>query len=684
MTSADASPGGLAARLVRTIREEIRAVLGLPELPSADAGLFELGADSADVEELRGRLSERLGGLSATALFDHPSARALAEHLAGGLRDVGGARGSAGASGGGGRGGDGPAGGGGDDAVAIVGMACRFPGGGGLEGFGALLRRGGHAIEEGEPGAGAGRVGRLFDDWHPLPDPRRFGAFVRGMDRFDAPFFGIADAEARLMDPQQRMLLEVAWHALEDAGIAPDSLRGTRAAVFAGIGASGYSGLLPPESATSVYAVTGTSASTAIGRVAFALGLMGPAIAVDTASSSSLVAVHQAATALLGDEADLALAGGVNLIASGDRTETFARGGMLSPEGRCRSFDARAKGYVRGEGCGVVVLKRLSAALADEDRILAVIRGSAVNQDGASSGLTAPRGQAQERLIEEALARAGWAPVEVDYLEGHGSGTPLGDPIEVEAALAVYGRGRDVGRPLLLGSVKGNIGHLEAAAGVAGLIKVVMAMRTGRIPAQAGFGEPNPRIDWDSLPVRVVGEATTWPGGRMRAGVSAFGLSGTNAHVLVEGWGEAGGEIERSPGEVDVEADPLILPLSAKTAGALRRLGGRYRAWLDEGRGGGCGTWRGLRRRAAATSGSGRAWCSATSRSSVGDWCGWRLARRACERRTRRRLRSSFPVWRGSGRGWGGRSTPARHRCGRRWTAATRSSRKASASVCSR
>ena len=577
-------------------------MLRLPGLPSAEAGLFELGADSVDVEELRGRLNERLGraqggsgGVSATALFDHPSARALAEHLAGAGRGETARAGS--------ERGEGVRGiGGGGDAVAIVGMACRFPGGGGLEGFRELLLRGGHAVEEGEPGSGEGRVGRLFDDWRPLPDPRRFGAFVRGADRFDAPFFGISDAEARLMDPQHRLLLEVCWHALEDAVIVPDVLRDTRTAVFAGIGASGYRELLPPESATSVYAVTGTSASTAIGRVAFALGLVGPAVAVDTASSSSLVAVHQAARALLGGEAELALAGGVNVIASGSRTETFGRAGMLSPEGRCRSFDARAKGYVRGEGCGVVVLKRLSSAEAAGDRILAVIRGSAVNQDGASSGLTAPRGPAQERLIEEALARAGWAPAEVEYLEGHGSGTPLGDPIEVEAALAVYGRGRDEGRPLLLGSVKGNIGHLEAAAGVAGLIKVVLAMGTGRIPAQAGFGEPNPRVRWGELPVRVVEEATAWPWRRMRAGVSSFGLSGTNAHVLVEGWAGTE-EAEWAVGEPDAEGEPLVLPLSARTAGALRRLAGRYRAWLG---GGGRGRLRDL------------AWTAAVGRAHLG------------------------------------------------------------------
>ncbi|MDE2973027.1 MAG: beta-ketoacyl synthase N-terminal-like domain-containing protein, partial [Acidobacteriota bacterium] len=460
-------------------------------------------------------------------------------------------------------------------------MACRFPGGEDLDGFRKLVESGGDAVVEGDPGSGAGRVGRLFPDRRPPPDPRRFGAFVPRMDHFDAAFFGIPDAEAHLMDPQHRLLLEVSWHALENAGIAPESLAGTRTGVFAGVGASGYLDLVPPERAASVYAVTGSSASCAVGRVAFALGLEGPAIAVDTASSSSLVAVHQAASAILGGDAELALAGGVNVIASGARTETFAAGGMLSPEGRCRSWDAGARGYVRGEGCGIVVLKRLSAARAAGDRILGVIRGTAVNQDGASSGLTAPRGPAQERLIEEALARAGWAPADVQYLEGHGSGTPLGDPIEVGAALAVYGRERKPARPLLLSSVKGNVGHLEAAAGIAGLINVLLAIGSGRLPAQVHFEQPNPRIAWADLPVRVVTESMDWPSGalRRRAGVSSFGLSGTNAHVLVE---EAAPEAAPVREEAAPEEQALVLALSAKTPGALSRLAGRYRSWIGE------------------------------------------------------------------------------------------------------
>ncbi len=563
---------GTEGRLREIIRHEIGRALDLPGPAPADVGFFALGGDSVQMAKLRTRLNERLGGtlrLSPTALFDYPSASSLARRLV---------RGTAG---------DAPEAGAGDstDGVAVVGMACRFPGGEGLDGFRKLLESGGDAVVEGEPGSGTGRVGTLFADRQEGPDPRRFGAFVSGADRFDAAFFGIPDAEAHLMDPQHRLLLEVSWHALEDAGIPPESLRGTRTGVFAGVGASGYRDLVPRGRRTSVYAVTGSSASTAIGRIAFCLGLEGPAIAVDTASSSSLVAVHQAVSAVLLGDAELALAGGVNVIASGARTETFAAGGMLSPHGKCRSWDARANGYVRGEGCGIVVLKRLSAAVAAGDRILGVIRGSAVNQDGASSGLTAPRGPAQERLIAAALARAGWDPVEVDYLEGHGSGTPLGDPVEVGAALAVYGRGRDPAHPLLLGSAKGNVGHLEAAAGIAGLIRVLLAIETGRLPAQVHFEEPNPRVPWAELPVRVVTESVAWPKGRTRrAGVSSFGLSGTNAHVLVEG----SAPVESAaPREAAPEDRELVLPLSAKTPGALARLAGRYRSWIGEREGAG-------------------------------------------------------------------------------------------------
>lgn len=561
--------------LLRILREEIQAILGLAELPASGAGLFDLGADSVDLEELRRRLNRRLGGsapVAITDLFDYPSASALAEHLAPGRRERRGWPASLGDERGV------------EDAVAVVGVACRFPGGGGLAGFRRLLESGGTAVEEGKPGSGEGRVGRLFRETREGPDPRRFGAFVPEVEAFDAAFFGISDAEAELMDPQHRLLLEVSWHALEDAGIVPSSLRGSRTGVVAGVGTSGYGELLAPVGAPSAYAVTGTGSSVAVGRVAYLLGFEGPAFAVETASSSSLVAMHQGVRWLLGGEADVVLAGGVNVIASGGRTEAFVAAGMLSPEGRCLSYDAAAAGYVRGEGCGMVVLRRLRDAEAAGDRILGVLRGSAVNQDGASAGLTAPRGAAQTRLIAEALARAGWEPADVDYLEGHGSGTPLGDPIEVAAALSVYGRNREGSRPLLLGSVKGNVGHLEAAAGVAGLLKVLVALGSDRIPGQAGFSEPNPRIAWEELPVRVVRERTAWPGDgrRRRAGVSSFGLSGTNAHLLVEGYERPAAE--RVTGGLD---GPLVLPLSAKTPAALSALAGRYREWLDSWPGGG-------------------------------------------------------------------------------------------------
>ena len=462
--------------------------------------------------------------------------------------------------------------------VAIVGMACRFPGGDGLESFRALLRSGGDAVLEGDPGSGLGRIGDLFRDFRPPPDPRRFGAFVEDPYRFDAAFFGISDNEARLMDPQHRLLLEVSWHALEDAAIAPGDLAGSRTGVFAGVGDSGYRECVPADETATIYAAIGNSLSAAIGRIAYALGLQGPALAVDTASSSSLVAVHQAILALERGEADLALAGGVNLILSPTRTEVFANAGMLAGDGRCRSFAAAAQGYVRGEGCGIVVLEPLARAVAAGRRILGVIRGSAVNQDGASAGLTAPSGRAQTRLIEEALERAGWVPSDVDYLEGHGSGTPLGDPIEVAAALEVYGRGRSRKHPLLLGSVKTNVGHLEEAAGIAGLIKLVLALEEGVIARQIHFDKPSPRIPWGELPVRVVTEPMRrWrEGRRMRGAVSSFGLSGTNAHVLVEEY----------PGREDAgeeQGRARILPLSAKTPEALGRLAGRYRTWLTEG-----------------------------------------------------------------------------------------------------
>ena len=497
-----------------------------------------------------------------------------------------------------------------EQPVAIVGMACRFPGAGDLGAFWRLLEAGENAVSEGVPGSGAGRVGELFGEGVETP-ACRFGGFLDDIDQFDAPFFRISPVEADLLDPQQRLMLETSWRALEDAGIDPDRLHGSRTGVYAGISNNEYRALVAEATGTleptaSLYSVTGTSFNTAIGRVAYALGLQGPAIALDTACSSSLVAVHQAVAGLQRDEADLALAGGVHIILSGRLFEMRANAGMLSPNGRCATFDAAADGYVRGEGCGILVLKRLAEAEADGDRIWAVIRGSALNQDGASAGLTVPNGAAQELVIAEALRRAGVTPGDVDYLEAHGTGTPVGDPIELRAVANTFGADREPRRPLLIGSVKTNLGHLESAAGVAGLIKVALAMNRGVIPRHRNFETPSPEIDWDRLPVRVTSEAVAWPADGERpplAGVSGFGWSGTNAHVVMEGYGSPGltsgaGRPAGAPHpvavslpeaaghpvapEVSATRTERLLALSGRTPEALRALAGRYLAWLDE------------------------------------------------------------------------------------------------------
>ena len=490
--------------------------------------------------------------------------------------------------------------------IAIVGMACRFPGGPDLETFWRLLDSGQTAVTEGTPGSGVGRIGQLFPDG-PVEWPAcRYGAFVDDIDQFDAEFFRISPLEAQLLDPQQRMMLETCWRALEDAGIDPESLRGTRTGVYAGMSNNDYRHLIlagreNTERAAGLYSVTGSSLSPAIGRVSFVLGFEGPAMVVDTACSSSLVAVHQAAAGLHRGDADLALVGGVQAILFGRLSALRAKAGMLSPNGRCKTFDAAADGYVRGEGCGIVALKRLDDAIADGDRIWAVIRGSAVNQDGTGPGLTVPEGPAQQRAIESALARAGFEPSEVDYLEAHGTGTPVGDPTEFEAAGTVYGKGRDPDRPLLIGSVKTNIGHLESAAGVAGLIKATLALKRGIIPKHLHFETPSPDLDWDRLPVRVTAEPTRWPAvdRPSRAGVNSFGFSGTNAHVVLEAYGAPHSS---EKGEIHVAAGPRrtvalpdvpepsvadaerirLLPLSAKSDVALQDVAGRYLEWLDQ------------------------------------------------------------------------------------------------------
>ena len=501
-----------------------------------------------------------------------------------------------------------------NEPVAIVGMACRFPRADGLSAFWRMLEAGENGVIEGEPGSGIGRIGALFPNAAQAP-ACRFGAYLDELELFDAAFFRISPVEAQLLDPQQRMMLETCWRALEDAGMDPDRLKGSRTGVYAGISNNEYRGLIlettqPDEPAASLYSVTGTSFNTAIGRVAFALGLEGPALALDTACSSSLVAIHQAVTGLQRGEADLALAGGVHAILSGRLLEMRANAGMLSPDGRCATFDAAANGYVRGEGCGIVVLKRLAEAEADGDRIWAVVRGSALNQDGASPGLTVPSGPAQEKVIEAALKRAGLQPTDVDYVEAHGTGTDVGDPIEAQATGTAYARGRAADRPLLIGSVKTNIGHLEAAAGVAGVIKTVLAMNRGVIPRHLHFRVPRPEIDWERLPLRVTAMPTDWPiadDRPPRAGVSGFGWSGTNAHVVLEGYGNghvADGQSPEhwnagQPRSVAVSQPDSIpgatpatetlaprgtrfLPLSAKSGAALRELARQYLSWLDE------------------------------------------------------------------------------------------------------
>ena len=589
--------------LVSFLQQEVQAVLRLPSVPEPTVGFFDLGMDSLMAVELRNRLNRAFAEeytVPNTVVFDYPDIAALARHLAG---ELGGAA-SAHAPQAQPEPAQAPKREQQEDGIAIVGMACRFPGATDISAFWRQLEAGVDAVTDGRGNSGS--WGELAEDLPPEYAAYRQGGFVDGIEQFDSRFFRISPIEARAMDPRQRMLLETSWQALEDAGVDPDRLRGSRTGIYAGISTSEYRDLMTGGK----YGVSylGTAASMTLGRISFALGLEGPTIPVELNCASSLVAVHYAVAALERGEVDMALVGGAHAVLSPDLTREMAELGMLSASGRCRAFDAAADGFARAEGCGMVVLKRLSEAEAAGDRIWGVIRGSAVNQNGASAGPTVPNGPAQERVIAEALARASIAPEEVDYLEAHGAGSAFGDPIEVQAAAAVYGKGREADRPLLIGSVKTNIGHLEPAAGVAGLIKTVLAMRRGAIPQNLHFRNPNPHLEWDRLPVRVVSAMTDWPshpGRPPRAGVSAFGISGTNAHVVVEGHGvESEPDAESLPGgsarPVAVSLpEPLadllpseagefrerrtrLLPLSGKADGALRELAGRYLSWLDE------------------------------------------------------------------------------------------------------
>ncbi|WP_434043624.1 SDR family NAD(P)-dependent oxidoreductase [Sorangium cellulosum] len=466
------------------------------------------------------------------------------------------------------------------EPIAIVAMACRFPGGvDSPEKLWALLDEERDAITEVPPSRWD--LERFYD-----PDPdaagktySRWGGFVGDLDRFDAAFFGISPREARSIDPQERWLLETTWEALERAGVRADTLEGTLGGVYIGLSGSEYqTEAFHDAERIDAYSLTGASPSTTVGRLAYWLGLRGPAVAVDTACSSSLVAVHLACQALRNGECDFALAGGVNALLAPESYVAFCRLRALSPTGRCQTFSADADGYVRAEGCGVLLLKRLSHAQRDGDRVLAVIRGNAINQDGRSQGLTAPNGLAQEDVIRRALSQAAVEPTTVDVVECHGTGTALGDPIEVQALGAVYGDGRPGDRPLVIGSVKTNIGHTEAAAGMAGLIKAVLSLQHAQVPRSLHFAAPSPYIPWDTLPVRVAAQRVAWERREhpRRAGISSFGISGTNAHVILEEAPEA----PATAPEAAAVTSTLPLLVSGRDEAALRAQAERWAAWL--------------------------------------------------------------------------------------------------------
>ena len=484
------------------------------------------------------------------------------------------------------------------EPIAIIGMACRFPGrANSPDQFWDLMDKGQDAISEFPDGrwdvdayydANPDSVGKIYT---------RKGGFLTQVDTFDAQFFGISPREAMSLDPQHRLLLEVSWEALEDACQSPDQLLGSRTGVFVGIGQNDYEQYRlfgPDPSKIDSYDATGSGFCFASGRLSYFYDFHGPSMSIDTACSSSLVALHQACKSLLAGECDLALAGGVQIMLKPESGIYLSRIKVLSPDGRCKTFDASADGYGRGEGCGVIALRRLSEASARGDQILAVIRGSAVNHDGSSSSFTAPNGQAQQALLRQAFQNADIDAASVDYVEAHGTGTPLGDPIEVNALAAVLGPGRSADRPLWIGSVKTNINHLEAASGIAGIIKVVLALQHDRIPAHLLFNTPSPHIPWDRLPVQILASAVPWPVSShhpRRAGVSAFGISGTNAHIIIE---EAPGVENKTmvgvqtPSPTDSRGDrPVahichVLTLSARTPQALTDLVQLYHDHLTQ------------------------------------------------------------------------------------------------------
>lgn len=465
-----------------------------------------------------------------------------------------------------------------NEPIAIVGMSCRFPGDAtSPEAFWNLLEQKTDAITEVPEDRWS------IDDYY-NSDPNipgkmisRCGGFVPHLYDFDASFFGISPREAITLDPQQRLLLELGWEALENAAIAPSQLQGQAVGMFVGLSSIDYwqKALAQPPEDIDAYLTTGNTHSVAAGRLSFFLGLTGPSLAIDTACSSSLVALHLACQSLRQEECTMALAGGVNRIITPQASINFSKAGMLSPDGRCRTFDQKASGFGRAEGGGMVVLKRLRDAQADGDRVEAVILGSAVNHDGRASGLTVPNGPAQQTVIGQALKASRVNPSDISYVEAHGTGTALGDPIEVGALGEVLAADHSANFPLLLGSVKTNIGHLEAAAGIASVIKTTLALQKKHLPAHLHFTTPNPHIDWEQLPFQVPTETTPWEAQETprTAGTSAFGFSGTNAHLILQ-------ESPSVPSQSSQTETKQLLPLSAQTRAALTQLIARYAQYL--------------------------------------------------------------------------------------------------------